>query len=243
MADRPIPALSDDGRLRTILRPAVLLLLKQQDGYGYELMDRLREIGVSDTDPGGLYRVLRAMEKEELVRSSWVPSEKGPDRRRYSLTKEGDEVLRRSAASMVDQRRTLGELLNRYRTVVEGTAHALAAQEVLIVDDESDVRLTLWVLFEQRGWLVTEAVDGEGALAACKDHPAKIVVLDHRMPGMSGTQVARKLRAGGHTGAILLYSAYLTPELEAEADELDLTPIGKTDFDGLFSAMDHLLSA
>ena len=46
--------LGDDGRLRTILRPAVLLLLKQQDGYGYELMDRLREIGVSDTDPSGM---------------------------------------------------------------------------------------------------------------------------------------------------------------------------------------------
>ena len=169
-------------------------------------------------------------------------SEKGPDRRRYSLTTEGDEVLRRSAASMVDQRRTLGELLNRYRTVVEETA-GTSAQEVLIVDDESDVRLTLWVLFEQRGWLVSEAVDGEGALAACKDDPAKIVVLDQRMPGMTGIQVARKLRASGHTGAIVLYSAYLTPELESEAAELDLTPIGKTDFDGLFTAMDELLSA
>lgn len=242
MAERPVPVLGDDGRLRTILRPAVLLLLKQQDGYGYELMDRLREIGVSDTDPGGLYRVLRSMEKEDLVRSSWVRSEKGPDRRRYSLTKEGDEVLRRSAASMVDQRRTLGELLNRYRTLVERTADT-SAQEVLIVDDESDVRLTLWVLFEQRGWLVSEAVDGEGALAACRDDPAKIVVLDHRMPGMTGIQVARKLRASGHTGAIVLYSAYLTPELESEAAELDLTPIGKTDFDGLFTAMDELLSA
>ena len=242
MAERQGPVLSDEGRLRTILRPAVLLLLKQQDGYGYELMDRLREIGVSDTDPGGLYRVLRAMEKEDLVRSSWVPSQKGPDRRRYSLTNEGDEVLRRSAASMVDQRRTLGELLTRYRAVMEETADA-SAQEILIVDDESDVRLTLWVLFEQRGWLVTEAVDGEGALAACRNEPAKIVVLDHRMPGMSGTQVARKLRESGHTGAIILYSAYLTPELEAEAEELDLTPIGKTDFDGLFSAMDDLLTA
>ena len=203
MAERQGPVLSDEGRLRTILRPAVLLLLKQQDGYGYELMDRLREIGVSDTDPGGLYRVLRAMEKEDLVRSSWVPSQKGPDRRRYSLTNEGDEVLRRSAASMVDQRRTLGELLTRYRAVMEETADA-SAQEILIVDDESDVRLTLWVLFEQRGWLVTEAVDGEGALAACRNEPAKIVVLDHRMPGMSGTQVARKLRESGHTGAIIL---------------------------------------
>ena len=233
---------ADEGRLRTILRPAVLLLLKQQDGYGYELIERLRELGVSDTDPGGLYRVLRAMEREDLVLSRWFPSEKGPARRRYSLTNEGEEVLRRSAASMVDQRRTLGDLLNRYRTVVEDGAGS-RTREVLIVDDESDVRLTLWVLFDQRGWLVSEAVDGDGALEACRDDPAKIIVLDHRMPGMSGMSVARRLRHSGHHGPIFLYSAYLTPELEAEAATLDLTPIGKTDFDGLFAAMDGLLSA
>ena len=242
MTERGVPAVGDDGRLRTVLRPAVLLLLKQHDGYGYELMDRLREIGVNDTDPGGLYRVLRAMEREALVRSSWLPSEKGPDRRRYSLTKEGQEVLRRSAASMVDQRRTLGELLNRYRSVVEEAADP-ASREVLIVDDESDVRLTLWVLFEQRGWLVSEAVDGDGALEACRDDPAKIIVLDHRMPGMSGIEVARRLRSAGHIGAIVLYSAYLTPELETEAAALGLTPIGKTDFDALFATMDQLLTA
>lgn len=233
---------ADEGRLRTILRPAVLLLLKQQGGYGYELMERLRELGIGDTDPGGLYRVLRAMEREDLVLSSWLPSEKGPARRRYSLTNEGEEVLRRSAASMVDQRRTLGELLNRYRSVVED-ASGPRSREVLIVDDESDVRLTLWVLFEQRGWLVSEAVDGEGALEACMDDPAKIIVLDQRMPGMSGTSVARQLRESGHYGPIFLYSAYLTPGLEAEAAALDLTPIGKTDFDGLFAAMNGLLSA
>ena len=242
MAERVVLALGDEGRLRTILRPAVLLLLKQHDGYGYELIDRLREIGVNDTDPGGLYRVLRAMEREGLVRSAWLPSEKGPDRRRYSLTREGENVLRRSATTMVDQRRMLGELLNRYRSVV-GESVDPTAREVLIVDDESDVRLTLWVLFEQRGWLVSEAVDGDGALEACRDDPAKIIVLDHRMPGMSGIEVARTLRATDHTGAIVLYSAYLTPELEAEAATLGLTPIGKTDFDALFAAMDQLRTA
>lgn len=63
------------------------------------------------------------------------------------------------------------------------------------------------------------------------------------MSGMSGIEVARTLSARAHTGAIVLYSAYLTPELEAEAATLGLTPIGKTDFDALFAAMDQLLIA
>ena len=225
-----------------MLRPAVLLLLKQQDGYGYELMDRLREIGMTDTDPGGLYRVLRTMEREELVHSSWMPSEKGPARRRYSLTDEGEAVLRRSAASMVDQRRTLGDLLSRYRSVIEDAGDE-RPRNVLIVDDESDVRLTLWVLFEQRGWLVAEAIDGEGALRLCKGQPDKLVVLDHRMPGETGLEVARRLRKNGHRGLIVLYSAYLTAELEAESAVLGLVPIGKTDFDGLFDAVDRALAS
>ncbi len=221
-----------------MLRPAVLLLLKQQAGYGYELMERLREIGVTDTDPGGLYRVLRTMEGEKLVHSAWVPSRKGPSRRRYSLTATGEDALRRSAATMVDQRRTLGELLGRYRVLLSDE-NQTRQRKLLIVDDESDVRLTLWVLFEQRGWHVAEAVDGDGALDACRDDPLMTVVLDHRMPGSSGIEVASELRATGHLGAILLYSAYLTPELEAAAGDLDLIPIGKTDFDGLFDAVER----
>ncbi len=229
---------ADDGKVRTVLRPALLLLLKQRPGYGYELIERLSDIGVSDADPGGLYRVLRTMESEGLVRSEWVPSQRGPARRHYSLTGPGEEALRRSAASMVDQRRTLGDLLGHYREALDEETQS-RPNRVLVVDDESDVRLALWVLLEQRGWQVAEAFDGDSALAALDGDADRCVVLDHRMPGTEGIEVARRLRAGGHRGAIVLYSAYLTPELEAEAVRLECIAVGKTDFDGLFGALER----
>src|SRR4051812_1472885 len=66
---------------RNFLRPAILLLLREDPAHGYDLLERLRPLGFQRPDPGGLYRVLRALEQEGLVRSAWEPSEAGPERR------------------------------------------------------------------------------------------------------------------------------------------------------------------
>ena len=89
---------------------------------------------------------------------------------------------------------------------------------VLIVDDEPDIRLLLRLAFEAKGWEVDEVGGGEEALARCRTEPEPVaVVLDQRMPGMLGMTVARNLRGQGFGGRIVLHSAYLSTELEAEA--------------------------
>src|ERR671936_479218 len=80
---------------RNFLRPCVLLLLREQPSHGYELLERLRPLGVPGDDPGGLYRALRSLERDRLVRSGWTSSATGPDRRIYELTREGTEELHR----------------------------------------------------------------------------------------------------------------------------------------------------
>ncbi|WP_243708783.1 helix-turn-helix transcriptional regulator, partial [Actinomadura sp. GC306] len=72
-----------------MLRPFLLLLIHQRPDHGYELIERLARMGVADVEPGHAYRVLRALERERLLTSSWVPSDSGPARRRYELTPEG----------------------------------------------------------------------------------------------------------------------------------------------------------
>jgi PadR family transcriptional regulator, regulatory protein PadR len=103
-----------EGLPRNFLRPCLLLLLREQPAHGYELLERLRTLGFEGDDPGGLYRALRALERDGLVRSAWEPSAAGPDRRTYSLTRTGTEELHRRAKALTETRETLGVFLSRY---------------------------------------------------------------------------------------------------------------------------------
>ncbi len=96
------------------LRPCLLLLLREHPAHGYDLLERLRVLGFDRHDPGRLYRALRALEKEGLVRSAWEPSESGPDRRTYELTRPGMEHLHKAAASLEATRGLLDVFLSRY---------------------------------------------------------------------------------------------------------------------------------
>ncbi|MEO6120648.1 MAG: response regulator [Acidimicrobiales bacterium] len=229
---------ADDLRARNLLRPAMLLLLKEHESHGYELVSRLGELGFDVPDFGGLYRSLRAMEEEGVVSSHWGTPARGPARRVYAITAEGERQLRDSAPVLVQQRRAIGGLLDRYRGLVHQERKSKRQpRRILVVDDDDDMRDTLWVLLEQRGWVVEEAPDGESALARWSSSREGIVLLDQRMPGLSGIEVARRMRDEGFTGAILLYSAYLSPELEAAASDLKVRTLGKADFTELFDVL------
>jgi poly-beta-hydroxybutyrate-responsive repressor len=233
---------AEEVRARGLLRPAILLLLKERESHGYELVSRLGELGFEVSDFGGLYRTLRGMEEDGLVTSSWGTPARGPARRVYSLTPQGEEQLHDSAPGLVSQRRAIGEVLDRYRDVVRrDRSPRRRGRRVLVVDDDDDVRHTLWVLLEQRGWQVEDAPDGETSLARW-DESHDAVVMDFRMPGMSGIEASQRLREEGYEGPILLYSAYLSPELEDEAALLGLQTLAKADFSELVEAMDGFAS-
>ena len=84
---------------RNFLRPCILLLLRESPAHGYDLLERAKAFGFTGSDPGGLYRALRALEAEGLVRSAWEPSPEGPDRRIYEITREGAEWVRAGPAA------------------------------------------------------------------------------------------------------------------------------------------------
>jgi PadR family transcriptional regulator PadR len=109
---------TDPGLPRNFLRPCVLLLLRESPAHGYDLVERLRAFGFPGDDPGRLYRTLRALEGEGLVRSAWERSTHGPDRRIYALTSRGMEVLHEQVAALRATARLLEGLVSRYAEFV-----------------------------------------------------------------------------------------------------------------------------
>lgn len=103
---------------RKFLRPCLLLLLRERSAHGYDLLERLRSFGFTRSDPGGLYRALRALESEGLVHSAWQQSAAGPERRIYGLTRLGMEELHRNATELVETRNALEVFLSRYSEFV-----------------------------------------------------------------------------------------------------------------------------
>lgn len=69
-------------------------------------------------------------------------------------------------------------------------------RRVLIVDDESDVRLFVRTVLEAEGWLISEAVNGQDAIDQANENVPDLVVLDVMMPVKNGFDTFRELREG-----------------------------------------------
>ena len=66
--------------------------------------------------------------------------------------------------------------------------------EILVVDDDPDIRSLLRLTFESYGHFVREAADGAAALVALEERPPEAMVLDVMMPRMDGYGVLRAMR-------------------------------------------------
>lgn len=109
------PPASSAGLPRTYLRPCLLLLLSEGPSHGYELLEAVRDLAMQSAEAGGLYRSLRAMDEEGLVRSWWEPSESGPARRTYAITRSGKRALAGHMAEIHHVAMLLAGLVDRYR--------------------------------------------------------------------------------------------------------------------------------
>ncbi|RMB18477.1 response regulator receiver domain-containing protein [Haloplanus aerogenes] len=91
---------------------------------------------------------------------------------------------------------------------------------VLLADDDDAFResLVLWLAADER-WDVREATDGEEALAKL-DGAVDILVLDRRMPILSGPEVVDRLDETGFEGSVIVLSAF---EPDGHLDENDTT--------------------
>ncbi|HEY7342309.1 MAG TPA: helix-turn-helix transcriptional regulator [Ktedonobacterales bacterium] len=91
---------------RNWMTAVILLLLREWSSYGYDLMERMAAFGFAAMNPGSLYRVLRQLEKDGMVSSTWDTSGQGPARRMYAITEAGEAYLK-LWASGIEQYRTM----------------------------------------------------------------------------------------------------------------------------------------
>jgi len=102
--------------LRRFLQPVLLLRLHQGEAHGYSLLDSLDEFGLNGLDPSVIYRLLREMEDEGWVSSTWDEEKtQGPPRRIYRLNKEGKEVLDMWAVELGQSKSRIERFLKVYR--------------------------------------------------------------------------------------------------------------------------------
>lgn len=94
--------------------PVVLLMLREWNSYGYELLEKLTKFGLGAMNPGTFYRTLRQMEKDGVVSSSWDTSEGGPARRVYSITEAGEAYLKFWANSLDQYQKMMNMFFQMY---------------------------------------------------------------------------------------------------------------------------------
>lgn len=75
--------------LKGVLDTAVLAVLESEDGYGYDIVRRLREAGFADIGDATVYGTLRRLYAAGHLKTYVVPSEDGPHRKYYALNEQG----------------------------------------------------------------------------------------------------------------------------------------------------------
>ena len=99
--------------------PIILLMLRQWNSYGYELMEKLAAFGLQTINPGTFYRMLRQMEKDGMVSSTWDISVAGPARRMYAITQAGEEYLKFWAESLDQYQKMMNSFFQLYSLPTE----------------------------------------------------------------------------------------------------------------------------
>lgn len=91
---------------------------------------------------------------------------------------------------------------------------------ILVVDDESDMRMALGNVLSRGGHQVFEAGDGPTALKFLDSEGADIVLLDMRLPGMDGVQILKKLRETDKETPVVMVTGYGSLESAVEVMQL-----------------------
>ncbi|MBZ5582496.1 MAG: sigma-54 dependent transcriptional regulator [Acidobacteriia bacterium] len=90
-------------------------------------------------------------------------------------------------------------------------------KRILIVDDDESLRWVTQAQLQQSGYEVSAAADGASALETIRQAPPDLVITDLRMPGMSGLELLKKIRADYPEILVIMVTAFGTVENAVEA--------------------------
>jgi CheY-like chemotaxis protein len=92
-----------------------------------------------------------------------------------------------------------------------------AAGRVLVVDDDAEIRASVADLLRDAGYLVQEAADGAAAIRAVVTTAPDLVLLDIEMPGLSGVEALRTIRAVAPAARVVMLTGNSDSELARSA--------------------------
>ena len=98
-------------------------------------------------------------------------------------------------------------------------------QAILVIDDDESLRDTIGVMLEQEGFRALLAADGRAGYEQALSAKPDLILVDLRLPGMSGVEICKQLRAGQVRTPIIVLSA-----IGEEIDKVLLLEIGADDY-------------
>src|SRR5215216_6668922 len=90
-------------------------------------------------------------------------------------------------------------------------------KQILVVDDEPNLRRVLSAQLERDGYDVHTAEDGEQALALLRDHHIDLVITDLRMPRVDGMELLRRVATFEEPAPVVMITAHGTVDTAVEA--------------------------
>ena len=98
--------------VKGVLDLAVLAVVSREDGYGYDVVRRLRAAGLEDVGDASVYGTLRRLYSAGALTSYVVPSDEGPHRKYYGINTKGRDILELQAKTWSGFADTMSGLLD-----------------------------------------------------------------------------------------------------------------------------------
>lgn len=114
-------------------------------------------------------------------------------------------------------------------------------QKILLVDDEASIQIVYREEFEDEGYEVISAMDGEEGLQKFEQENPDIVILDIHMPGMNGIEVLRQMKMQKPEIPVILSSAYQEFKRDISTWASEEYVVKSGNLDGLKEAVKRLL--
>ncbi len=99
--------------LKGTLEGCILKIISHRETYGYEIAETLSKYGFGKIAEGTIYPLLLRLEKSGMVLTEYRPSELGPKRKYYRLSKDGERALQSFTESYRELENAVNNLLNR----------------------------------------------------------------------------------------------------------------------------------
>lgn len=99
--------------LKGVLDAAVLAVLREADGYGYDVVRRLRTAGFDQVGEASVYGTLRRLYAGGNLSTYVVPSDEGPHRKYYGINTQGRNILEVQRGEWNSFSKSMSELLNK----------------------------------------------------------------------------------------------------------------------------------